>query len=56
MPKQYLGDGVYVDNDGFQIVLTTEGDLDNLNTIYLDGNVFNALRAYVDQLHGEANA
>ena len=56
MAKQYLGDGVYVDFDGFQLVLTTEGDLDNLNTIYLDPRVFDELTAYVKLLQESPNA
>lgn len=37
--KEYLGDSVYADFDGFHIVLTTE----NSNTIAIDGEVFAAL-------------
>jgi len=48
MPKQYLGDSVYVDvwgNGG--LVLTTENGEGPSNTIYIDLEVFAALQQYV---------
>ena len=50
MKKVYLGDGVYVDFDGYQLVLTTEDGISTTNTIYLDTQVYNALLAYVERL------
>ena len=35
----YLGDGVYVDIDGLNVVLTTENGVEVTNTIYLDRDV-----------------
>lgn len=47
--KEYLGDGVYADFDGFHIVLTAnDGDSDN--TIYLDETVMSGLLRYIDYL------
>jgi len=43
--KSYLGDGVYADFDGYQIVLKTDG-----NTIYLEPAVIEALERYVKKL------
>lgn len=37
----YMGDGVYVDYDGYHIILTTEG-----NKIFLDPTVFASLIEY----------
>ena len=48
--KRYLGDGVYVDFDGFQIVLTTEDGLRATNTIYLEPEVVNALFRFAQQV------
>lgn len=44
----YLGDGVYVRNDGYHIILITDG-----NTIYLDSGVLTGLLAYVEKLNEE---
>ena len=35
----YLGDGVYVEFDGYHIKLTTSDGISDTNTIYLDNNV-----------------
>jgi len=50
MSKQYLGDGVYVDFDGFALVLTTENGIETTNTIVLEPEVYSALLAYVATL------
>lgn len=39
--KEYLGDGVYAEYDGYHVVLTTDG-----NKIYLDQQVMAALGQY----------
>ena len=43
MEKTYLGDGVYVDFDGFAFVLTTENGIEVTNTIILEPEVYDAL-------------
>lgn len=48
--KDYLGDGVYADYDGFAIVLTTENGIENANTIYLEPHVLTALNRYVEHI------
>lgn len=48
--KRYLGDGVYVDHDGYQLRLTTEGSLDGENVVFLEPSVYEALVRYVDDL------
>ena len=45
--KRYLGDGVYADYNGQQIVLTTENGIETTNTIYLEAEVYEALVNYV---------
>jgi len=47
MNKQYLGDSVYVEQDGAGIILTTEDGLRANNTIYLEIEVFEALLKYL---------
>ena len=47
--KEYLGDSVYVQTEGYMLVLTTENGLpdDPANTIYLEPEVYLALTRYV---------
>lgn len=43
--KAYLGDGVYMDFDGYHIVLTTNNGREDTNTVYLEPEVLdNMLR------------
>lgn len=48
--KQYIGDGVYVDYDGFHLVLTTEDGISVTNTIYLDKVSYRSLILYVQNI------
>jgi hypothetical protein len=49
--KQYLGDAVYADFDGYHIVLTTGNGVGGFtNRIYLEPAVLAALNRYVDAL------
>lgn len=50
MPKEYLGDSVYVDYDGFQLTLTTENGMGPSNEIVLEPPVYAALELYVHRL------
>mgnify|MGYP001612775340 CR=1 FL=1 len=50
MTKQYLGDAVYVDFDGWHVVLTTENGRSVENTIFLEPSVLAALNDYVAEL------
>ena len=48
--KEYLGDSVYADCNGWQIVLTTEnGEGEPSNTIWLNSGVLKRLVEYADQ-------
>ena len=54
-PKQYLGDGVWVDyeeGEGFgdALVLSTEDGIRTTNTIFLEGGVYTNLLKYVERL------
>lgn len=50
--KDYLGDSVYVQHDGYHIILTTENGLptDPSNTIALEPRVLGALNQYVKRI------
>ena len=45
--KTYLGDSVYVESDGYHLILTTENGYGPTNTILLEPEVYNALVQYV---------
>ena len=47
--KEYIGDGVYVDYDGWQIALTTERE-NGTNIIYLEPLLWLNLKKYVERL------
>lgn len=52
--KYYLGDGVYVDFDGFAFVLTTENGIPPpQNEIILEPQVIEALLRYVERIGSE---
>lgn len=52
--KQYLGNGVYVDFDGFRLILTVEYGHLTTNTIYIEfPSVFIPLLEYCQRLRGE---
>lgn len=47
--KQYLGDAVYVESDGFGFELTTEDGLRVTNRIYLEADVWVKLLRYAEK-------
>lgn len=49
MKKEYLGDGLYITFDGFGWWITSENGVDVLNRIYLEPNVYEALKSYHDR-------
>ena len=53
MVKEYLGDGLYADYDGYHIVLTAENGVQVLETVYLDPDVWRALKAYAAKIYLE---
>lgn len=54
MSKQYIGDGVYVDFDGFALTLTTEDGISaSRNRIVLEPSVYSALTQYVESLSAD---
>lgn len=53
--KAYLGDGVYVSCDGWMLCLTTMRD-GHEETIYLESDVFVALKRYGDKVFGIAKS
>jgi hypothetical protein len=48
--KDYLGDGVYAQFDGYHVILTTENGVSITNTIALEPVVIDRLNRYVQRL------
>jgi Mn-dependent DtxR family transcriptional regulator len=55
MKKVYLGDSVYVEFDGYGLVLTTENGYGPTNTIIMEPEVVHNLQEYVAALKEEAS-
>lgn len=47
--KRYLGDAVYAEDVNGMVKLTTEDGIQATNTIYLDPEVFEALRRWHEE-------
>lgn len=47
MNGEYLGDGVYIRDDGYHLVLMTGNHIHPDNIIYLDDQVVDALLDYI---------
>jgi hypothetical protein len=47
--KAYLGDGVYVQNDGYSVLLTTENGIEETNIVYLEPEVLLAFVRYLSR-------
>ena len=50
--KSYIGDGVYVEFDGYYLILTTENGIETTNRIVLEPDVYRFLTKYVEQVVG----
>ena len=48
--KEYLGDSVYAEYDGYHVILTTENGMGASNTIAIDPTVYQALIQFVKRL------
>lgn len=52
--KAYLGDGAYVDFDGYALILTAENGIRATDRIVLEPEVYAALLRYVERLKATA--
>lgn len=51
--KRYLGDGAYVDFDGWNILLTAENGINVTNTVVLEPEVLSHFLEYIEELKTE---
>lgn len=54
--KRYVGDGVYIDHDGYSFVLTTEDGVKATNTIYFEPSVWKQLLTCGAEIEAELKA
>jgi hypothetical protein len=47
--ESYLGDGLYVSHDGFQVQLRADGE-DHMNVVYLEPSVLAGFEAWLKRL------
>jgi len=50
MDKIYLGDGAYVEYDGYSYILTAENGIKATNTIVLDPDAMKMLFTFVEKM------
>lgn len=50
MFKEYLGDGVYIQFDGYRIVVTTSDGISDTNTIVFEPEVLNSFINFIERL------
>ena len=56
IPKAYLGDAVYIEEDGYGgVILTTENGIEIQNTIYMEPFVIEAMLRYLERMKNEAS-
>ena len=48
--KDYLGDSVYAEFDGYGYILTTDNGCGSSNIIYMEPEVLSALMRFVDRM------
>lgn len=53
MSKEYLGDSVYAEHDGYAVVLTTDNGYGASNTIVMEPEVVSALNNYIKRITDE---
>jgi hypothetical protein len=51
MDKKYLGDGAYVEYNGYNFVLTTSNGIQDTNTIYLEPEHLDMLMDYAKRVY-----
>lgn len=53
--KTYIGDGVYVEFDGYQLIVTTENGISVTNLIVIEPQIWSSLQHYVKSLEEKHN-
>lgn len=49
LEKEYLGDAVYMEDDGYHLVLTTSNGIHTTNRICIEPMLFDQLGTYIER-------
>ncbi len=55
VPKDYMGDGVYIKDDGYYVMLTTENGISTQNSIAIEPLVWDAMVRYMKRVEERRN-
>lgn len=50
MKKRYLGDAVYVQHDGYHVILSTEDGIRTTNEVFLEPHVLNEFERWLTEV------
>ncbi len=53
--KYYLGDGAYIDFDGYNYILTAENGIYATDTVYLEPSVLRNFLQYIERINALIN-
>lgn len=53
--KDYLGDGAYIDFDGYGYILTAENGICATDTVYLEQSVLRNFLEYIERINALKN-
>ncbi len=51
LPKEYIGDGIYIKDNGFEVILTTENGISIQNEIVIEPSEWLAIRTYFERVY-----
>jgi len=54
--KDYMGDGVYIEDAGFTVILTTENGICAQNTVHIEPLVWECIQRYMKRVEERRNA
>lgn len=50
LPKDYIGDSVYIEDNGYGVTLTTENGFGPSNTVIMEPSVIHAFQNYLERM------
>ena len=53
IPKDYMGDGIYIEDLGYTVALTTENGIDVLNRVLIEPTEWEAIKRYMTRVENK---